>query len=194
MKVQYNAPLILTFTIACTAILIVDAVTGGNLMPYFAVGPSMDASSPVDWFRLVSHVLGHGGVAHLMSNAMLLLLLGPMLEEKYGTAKLALMFFVTALVIGALNVALFPSGLLGASGIVFMCILLSSVTNVQRGRVPLTFILVVVLYVGQEFWKALGDDQISQFAHIIGGVCGAAFGFFLPGGPRGKPPAPTTEM
>ena len=68
-------------------------------------------------------------------------------------------------------------GLLGASGVVFMFILLSSVTNARRGRIPLTFVLVVLLFLGQEVWNGLTQDNVSQFAHVIGGLCGAAFGF-----------------
>lgn len=177
MRIQYNSPVVLTFALAATAVLVLDFATAGNVMPFFAVGPSMDAASPVDWFRLFSHVLGHAGLSHLMSNMMLLLLLGPILEEKYGSRTIAVMIGITALVTGALNIALFSGGLLGASGIVFMFILLSSVTNVQRGRIPLTFVLVVVLFLGQEVWSGLSDDNVSQFAHIVGGLCGAAFGF-----------------
>jgi len=88
---------------------------------------------------------------------------------------------VTALVTGVLNVLIFPTGLMGASGIVFMMILLASFTNFNKGEIPITFILIMVLYLGQEVWNAITDrDQISQFAHIIGGFCGSLFGFFRP--------------
>jgi hypothetical protein len=40
-----------------------------------------------------------------------------------------------------------------------------------------TFILVALLFIGKEIIQSLNTDQISQFAHIIGGVCGSFFGF-----------------
>ncbi|MEM6298750.1 MAG: rhomboid family intramembrane serine protease, partial [Bacteroidota bacterium] len=51
--------------------------------------------------------------------------------------------------------------------------------NMKAGQIPLTFILVALLYVGREVMAVLENDNISQFAHIIGGICGAAFGFAL---------------
>ena len=178
LRIQYNAPVVLTFAIVCSVVLVVSTLTGDAVVPYFVVGPTMNFGQPADWFRLVSHVLGHDGVGHLMGNMMLLLLLGPILEEKYGSRVLAGMILVTALVTGVL-VLLFHGAVMGASGIVFMLILLSSFTNVREGHIPLTFVLVVVLYLGQEVFNSLRADSVSQLAHIGGGLCGAAFGFAL---------------
>jgi membrane associated rhomboid family serine protease len=106
-----------------------------------------------------------------------------MLESVYGSLPLLLMIVVTSLVTGALNVILFPTSLLGASGVVFMMVLLASFTNFNRGEIPLTFILVLVLYLGRELFNSFRSDNISEFAHIAGGFCGSLFGFFRPSGP-----------
>jgi membrane associated rhomboid family serine protease len=91
-----------------------------------------------------------------------------------------MMIAVTALVTGALNALFFPSFLLGASGVVFMMILLASFTNFNKGEIPLTFILVLILYIGREVLNSFRSDNISEFAHIVGGFCGSLFGFFKP--------------
>jgi membrane associated rhomboid family serine protease len=98
-------------------------------------------------------------------------------EEKYGSKRLLIMILLTALVTGILNILFFNTGLLGASGIVFMLILLSSFTNVRNGEIPITFILVAFLFLGKEVLESIQNDNISQFAHIIGGICGSIFGF-----------------
>jgi GlpG protein len=36
--------------------------------------------------------------------------------------------------------------------------------------------LVALLFIGKEVLAALSADQVSQFAHIMGGVCGSIFG------------------
>ena len=87
------------------------------------------------------------------------------------------MILITGLITGLINVMFFDTGLLGASGIVFMLILLVSFTNVKRGELPITFILVALLFVGKEVLHSLQADQVSQMAHIIGGACGSLFGF-----------------
>ena len=61
-----------------------------------------------------------------------------------------------------------------------MMILLASFTNHEKNDVPLTFILIVILYLGREILNAFKGDDISQFAHLAGGLCGSLFGFFKP--------------
>jgi len=177
MSLKYNSPVILTFAILCSAIYVIDESTPGNLMNLFSVGISVDWTSPESVFNLVSHIFGHAGLDHLMGNMTFILLLGPIIEEKYGSRFTLFSILATGLITGLLNVAFFSTGLMGASGIVFMLILLVSFTNVSRGEIPLTFILVALLFVGKEVLHSLKADQVSQFAHIIGGACGSLFGF-----------------
>jgi membrane associated rhomboid family serine protease len=64
-----------------------------------------------------------------------------------------------------------------------MMVLLASFTNFNKGEIPLTFILVLVLYLGRELFNSFRSDNISEFAHIAGGFCGSLFGFFRPARP-----------
>jgi membrane associated rhomboid family serine protease len=177
LKLHYNSPVVLTFAFVSAIILVINAVSAGSVTPFVSIGQPFSFANPLDWLRLFTHVLGHGSVAHLAGNLMLLLLLGPILEEKYGSGRLLTMMALTAAITGLLQVSLFDSSLLGASGIVFMLILLASITNAREGHIPLTMLLVVVLYLGQEIAASVRADNVSQFAHIVGGLCGAAFGF-----------------
>ncbi|MCA1755401.1 MAG: rhomboid family intramembrane serine protease [Spirochaeta sp.] len=181
MRISYNAPVTLSFAVLSTAILVIDMLTGRGLTAgLFSVGPSMSFAAPLDYLRLVTHVAGHANWNHLMGNFAFILLLGPILEEKYGTLNITVMILITALVTGLLNVLFLSTGLMGASGIVFMMILLVSFTNFRRGEIPLTFILIVLLFLTREIITAVDTDGISQFAHIFGGVCGSLFGFLRP--------------
>ena len=159
--------------------IINESYMQGIMYAFFSVVPDMNYQNPISYFRLASHVVGHGGWEHLVGNFTFILLLGPMLEEKFGSFNLFLMMLITAVVTGLLNVTFFNTGLLGASGIVFMFILLSSLTNFRASHIPLTFILVVALFLGKEILMALETDNISQFAHIIGGICGCVFGYLF---------------
>jgi membrane associated rhomboid family serine protease len=112
-----------------------------------------------------------------MGNMTFILLLGPIVEERYGSKKTLGMILITALVTALMNLFFFNTGLIGASGIVFMLIVLVSFTNVKSGQIPVTFILVAVLFVGKELLNSMWADNVSQFAHIMGGACGGIFGF-----------------
>lgn len=172
LRISYNAPVVLTFALAAVIVHLLPV----SLKLWFVAWPEFhDARSYVG---LVSHILGHGNWNHLLSNFMLILLIGPILEERFGSAQLLFMILVTALVTGLINVAFSSEALLGASGIVFMMIVLASTANIREREIPLTFIAIVVLYLGGEVYKAVSeDDQVSQMAHLIGGATGAVFGF-----------------
>ena len=102
-----------------------------------------------------------------------------MLEEKYGSKILLIMISLTAFLTGVLHCLFFSNGLLGASGIVFMMIILSSMVSLGQGRIPLTLILAVAIYLGQEVTGLVQKDNISQMTHILGGICGGIYGFIL---------------
>ena len=80
---------------------------------------------------------------------------------------------------GVVHFAFFPgSTLLGASGVVFMMIVLSSFTDTKKGGIPITMILVVAIFLGREIIDGLvAQDNVSQLTHIVGGICGLVFGF-----------------
>lgn len=177
MSIKYNSPVILTFALTCTAVFFLDKFLAGTLMGFFSIGTSVNFMNPLFIFSLFSHVIGHASIDHLLGNMTFILLLGPIIEEKYGSKFTLFMILITSLITGLLYITFFDTGLLGASGIVFMLILLVSFTNTNGGQIPLTFILVALLFVGKEVIQIMGNDQVSQFAHIIGGVCGSAFGF-----------------
>lgn len=183
MRIEYNAPVTLTFALLCTlSLIIIMIVPNGEQL--FMVSGQRSPTTIGFYLSLVTHIFGHANFPHLLANMSFILLLGPRVEEKYGSRDLVMMMFVTAVITGIFQIIFFSEGLLGASGIVFMLILISSITNFSSGKIPLTFILVALLYLGTEIWNSFKADQVSQFAHIMGGICGSVFGFWLEKGKK----------
>lgn len=184
LRIQYNSPVVLTFALLSLASLLLGMVTGGESTRLLFCVYRAPLTDPLTYVRMAGHVLGHAGYAHFMGNMMLFLVVGPPLEEKYGSSRLLACILVTALLSGLVQFAFFPgTALLGASGIVFMMIVLSSLAGMREGFIPLTLILVAALYLGGEVADAVtARDNVSQLTHIIGGVCGGAFGFVMPRG------------
>ena len=108
-----------------------------------------------------------------------ILLLGPMLEEKYSSKNILKVFLITALVTALINYIFFPGvGLCGASGIAFAFIVMTSFTGFRSGDIPLTFLLVAAVFIGQQVYEGITlQDNISHMAHIVGGIIGAIVGF-----------------
>jgi len=179
-KIDYNSPVILTFTFASFVVLLLDMATGGVMNHLFFSTYRSPISDPLMYVRLFGHVLGHANWEHYIGNMLLFLVVGPQLEERYGSKKMLLMILITALVTGLLNNLLFSNvSVCGASGVVFMLILLSSITTMKENKIPLTLIIVAIAYIGREITSGiLSNDSISQLSHIAGGVCGGLFGYF----------------
>ena len=179
--IRFNAPVVLSFAILSLLVLVLDSATGGASTARLFCVYRAPLTDPLTYVRFFTHVLGHSGYSHYMSNMLLLLLVGPGLEEKYGSRNLLTTIAVTAFATGMVPFLLFPhSALLGASGVVFMMIVLSSFTEMKKGGIPLTMLLVVALYLGSEIADGLTrTDNVSHLTHIVGGVCGIFFGFRL---------------
>lgn len=180
-RVSFNSPVVLVFSLICVAAMVLDALTmsaSTNLLFSVYRAPLID---PLTWLRFFCHVFGHADWEHLLNNLMYILILGPMIEEKYGSADTGLLIAFTALVTGLVNYIFFPHvRLLGASGVVFAMILLASITRFQEGSIPLTFILVAVLYIGQQIFEAVTvQNNVSHVAHIVGGLTGSGLGIVM---------------
>ena len=181
LRITFNAPVTLAFAALCVVARLIDMLTKGeaNLLLFSVYRAPL--TDPLTYVRCVCHVLGHASWSHLIGNMMYILLLGPMIEEKYGSKNTAVVILTAAVVTGAVNMLLFPrTMLLGASGVVFAFILISSVTVREDRTIPVTFILVALLYLGQQVYEGITvKDNVSQMTHIAGGAVGSVLGFVL---------------
>ena len=186
--IQYNAPTTLNFTLISFLVLVLGIATrGASTMKFFCVYRS-PLTDFLTYPRFFTHVLGHSSFAHYSGNITLMLVLGPTLEERYGSDTILKAIVITAFISGLLQWLLFPdAALLGASGIVFMMILMASLGGMRSGGIPLTLILVFIIYVGGEIYDGLtSTDNISHLTHIIGGICGAVIGVGMRSGGKKK--------
>ena len=181
IKITFNSPVILSFVILCFLAMILNYLTGGvsNQLVFMTYHSSL--KSPFTYMRFFTHVVGHVNWEHLIANMSYILLLGPMLEEKYGSKRIIQVMAITALVTGTINYLLFWNiALCGASGVCFAFILLSSFTSFKEGELPLTVILVAIFFLGQQIYEGIFlQDNVSHMAHILGGIIGAYLGFLL---------------
>ncbi|MCI5668434.1 MAG: rhomboid family intramembrane serine protease [Oscillospiraceae bacterium] len=178
-KLTYNCPVVLTYAAICLALVLVDMLTQGWLNTNVMIcrgHPSW--LDPMTYVRCVTYFFGHSGWSHYASNMLLMLLVGPVVEEKYGSGNLAFMILITGIASGIVNCLFFDTGIIGASGIVFMMIILSAFTNMRKGEIPLSLILVAAIYLGREIVSAFTPDTVSQFGHILGGLFGLFWGIY----------------
>ena len=186
ITILYNSPVILTFALLSLLALALGKLTGGwTTQNLFCVYRS-PLTDLLTYPRFFLHVLGNLDFAACCTNIVIMLAVGPMAEERFGSKRLLLAIAVTALVTGLVLWFFFPNAaLMGASGVVFMLIVLASFAGVRGGTIPLTLILVLALYLGGEIVQAVtGEAGLQQLTHIAGGVVGVIFGFWSSRGKR----------
>lgn len=179
LKITFNAPVILGFVSICFLATLVNGWTNGRSNELLFMTYHSSLRDPLTYLRFVTHVFGHAGWEHFLGNMGYVLLLGPMLEEKYHSRALMMVIGITALATGLINYIFFPNvALCGASGVVFAFILMASFTGFREGEIPLTFIIVAAIYIGQQVIQGVAvADNVSQMAHIVGGIIGAIVGY-----------------
>lgn len=178
-KFDYNAPVILTYFFICLIILMIDKLCKGKFIATFFTTYKNDSLlNPLTYFKLMSHSLGHTDWDHLYSNFIKILLIGPLIEEKYGSINLLIAMIITSLIIGIINKLFGKGGILGASGVAYMLILLSSFVNMENGKIPITLTLIILFFVVDEVIKLFRrkKDGVSHLGHITGAICGVVFG------------------
>ena len=180
-KITYNSPVILSFVAICFLVMILNYITGGASNELLFMTYHSSLFSPMTYLRFFTHVLGHSGWNHFIGNMSYILLLGPMLEEKYGSVRVLQIIAITAIITGVINYVFFWNvALCGASGVCCAFILLSSFTSFREGEIPLTVILDAAIFLGQQIYEGIVlQDNISNMAHIFGGIVGGITGFFL---------------
>ena len=177
MKISFvSRGTLLICGLACFGLLILNIIPSSSYL--FKLDGNANFTSLSWYLSTIGYVFGHADVVHLVGNLSIILLLGPLIELKFGTQKMLVMTLITALLTGLVHTLLWDNFICGASGIAFMYIVLSSLLNSRGKEIPFPFILIVILFLGKEIYLSLQDDNISHFAHLFGGAMGAFWGFY----------------
>ncbi|MBZ5638159.1 MAG: rhomboid family intramembrane serine protease [Acidobacteriia bacterium] len=136
-----------------------------------------------EWWRLVTPIFLHGGLLHIGFNSMVLLQLGPLVEEEYGTERFFLVYLVTGITGNLASQLLGTRPTVGASSAILGLMGLLLVYGFRRGGV-----------FGQNLRSAIGRYAIYVFifsllpgvdflSHAGGFAGGCLLGLVVPPGP-----------
>ena len=103
-------------------------------VPLYRLGESFPYSIFIlhEWFRLVTAMFLHGGLIHIGFNMMVLMDIGPVVEEVYGSARFLFLYLATG-VAGFLASALSGHNSVGASAPILGLIGLMIAITTKRG-------------------------------------------------------------
>jgi len=137
-----------------------------------------------EWWRIVTPVFLHGGLLHFVFNSMALVQLGPLVEDEYGTERLAAIYVVCGIAGSAASQLLREeSHTVGASGALCGLLGLLLVHGWRIGgaygqRLKSVMMQNVVLMIGMSLLP-----RIDWMNHLGGFAMGCAMGFIAPSGP-----------
>ena len=181
IKFDYNSPVIISYLVISLAACFFNYITKGKTNKLLFSNYRSSPLNPLTYIRLFSHCIGHKDWDHFISNFLYILLIGPMIEEKYGSINLIAMLLITSLIISLFNIIFHNYCITGASGNVYMLITLSSFSNITEGKIPITLILILIFYITSEIRKSIleGNKKIYHDGHLLGAICGIIFGFYF---------------
>lgn len=143
-------------------------------------GPLMTAGG--EWWRLVSYNFVHvGGAIHVGFNLYALSIIGPIVEEWYGSARAIVIFVITGIVAGIVSHLMLPLGASGGAsgavlGLLGAGVIAGHLSGSNSGRAMrnglLRWFLFIVIF-------GLLVRGIDNGAHIGGFVSGVLLGLGL---------------
>ena len=130
LKFSYDAPVTLSFVIVCVFFFLLNTfVIKNGALGKILASPTTQTGSlpfivkqPLSYLRLLLYIFGSGEEVIYLTNLMIILMMGPAMEERYGSAIIGIMIFVSALFAGVLNACFCETSLVGAVPLVSMMI------------------------------------------------------------------------
>lgn len=185
IKFTFDAPVTLTFAAISLIFFLVNTfICKGKLTELFLASPtSIGGQFPffptkfISYARLVFYVFGANSALTLMTNLIFILLLGPSMEERYGSVVIGIMIVVSAIFSAVLNACFCTTSLQGAIAVVFMMIFLNSFMSFSKKKIPVSFLAVFILFIVRECFGKSTDEMIGILIGIAGGLCGSLFAF-----------------
>jgi membrane associated rhomboid family serine protease len=181
-RVSVEAPVVVGFVFLCVFLQMLNMTIMPGLSFFLAIDDFVSLTSPMQYVRMFTHIFGHDGMAHLRGNMTHLLLVGPSAEAAFGSKEVLQIMVLVAVSSGIAHIFIgrANSRQLGASGVVFALILLNSLVSAKSGKVPLSFLITAVLWIGDELWQLFfSGDATSHHAHLTGAIVGTIGGYLV---------------
>jgi rhomboid protease GluP len=157
-----------------------------ELLVRFGAGLSVyvpEVGTGGEWWRLVTPIFLHAGLIHFFFNSYVLLQLGPVSEEIFGTARFWVIYLCCGLAGSAVSQLTRPVTTIGASGAIMGLMGLLLVYGWRRGGAlgeslkasMLRFGIYIIVF-------SLLVPGIDHLNHAGGFACGALMAFVVPAG------------
>lgn len=184
IKFNYDAPVTLTFTLLSVLLFVIDFVfLKERLNSSIFITPTVSGdfqfsfSSLNSYLRLFLYIFGRESTLLFFSRLVIITLLGPRMEERYGSAVIGIMILVSTLFTGVLSASCCKHPFNGTDPIVFMLILLDMLFHISKKTISLSSALATALFIACLFINPNENGLVGILIVLAGGLCGSLFAF-----------------
>ncbi|MFA6088806.1 MAG: rhomboid family intramembrane serine protease [Candidatus Woesearchaeota archaeon] len=169
---------IVGFTAIC---FILQWILGNSFTELFMLDRSQFYTHP---WMLVTAMFMHSGFWHIFFNMFGLLMFGPLIEQKIGTAKFLFVYFVGGIFANLIGMYFYPRAL-GASGAIMamlgtLIVLMPTLLILIYGIIPMPLWAAGILWFILDFVGAFNPaSSVGNVAHIAGMIFGLLFGLYI---------------
>lgn len=170
-------PWVMRLLMANGIVFLLQMTMPGVIENLLAFVPSLALTRP---WTIVTYMFVHGGFGHILFNMLALYFFGPRVEDRLGSRRFAIMYFVSGIMGALLSVFFAPhAAIIGASGAVFG-VMLSFARFWPRDQILIWGILPVEARVMVIAMTAMAvvfgftgaQSGVAHFAHLGGFVGG----------------------
>ena len=132
---------------------------------------------------ILTYMFLHGGFYHILLNMYVLLMFGNLLEQRIGTKRFLLIYFLSGVIAAVLS-SFFYERALGASGAIagilgVLIIIMPELTILFFFVVPMPLWAFGIVYVLIESFGIFIPSGVGHIAHLVGIACGLIYGLHL---------------
>lgn len=196
--IKYDSPVILTFAIASFIVFALDFFVFKKdfIKEFFVCHASkvfgdyeaFNFKAFPDYPKMIFHELGSTSWHSLLTGILIIMILGPSVEEKFGSVFTGLMIFMTSLISGILTATISHYTLTGSTGVIFTFMILSLITDISKKSFSLSAFFIFVVFIAIQLLESGNEEKnfilfmqknTGLFIEMIGGICGSLFGFMV---------------
>ena len=183
IKFSYDSPVALSFAIITVLVYLLNTLVLKGKIDSFFYAPTaasgefaFNFKEAASYLRLVLYQFGYFDLYFLFRDLIIILLLGQILEERYGSVIMGLMMFFSSLFSGVLNACFCTGKIYGAASIVIMMVFLNTLTSISKKNVSILSVATIALVVCSEFFTK-SHGFLGVIVSVAGGLCGSLFAF-----------------
>ena len=184
LQLVFNSPVILISSLITLLVFILQNTAIPNLIEIIASSNTASLTeqafspiNPMHYVRLFTLIFGHYNMQTLCINLAIILLLGPRVEERFGTILVFIMFAITSFVAGILSVLFLENSICGLDGIALLLVILTLFECASLKEIYFSYIILLAVLIANTIVFSIQQNNFGILLHYAGSLCASLFGF-----------------